>query len=308
MSKLVDVRALGVIPRPGETESFSSSDRSGILDALHALKDVRAEPTLDERLKALSDPKLEGQDRVKLLHDILENVRMLAAANDGELPTAMSKKVSASLVTALKDTDKDVRYEATRIAASLGRVAAPELVTTLVDRLNDTLEDPLVRWGVTNALGSMWSHALKNDRVLPALTDALKSKDPLLASGTATALGMVGGGLEGPHLADLMKAVTHPDARVRIGAINGLGHTYVRRPEVIDELVKVLKDNDLTVRIAAAESLARTATFLPQAQFDSVLEALDAAHRGDAKKFPGIGNYLDAISSLCRNRANPNIG
>lgn len=131
-----------------------------------------------------------------------------------------------------------------------------------------------------------------------------KDHDALVKSELCELLGLIGGSAEVPALVDLLadestremarralaripgeaatKALaaatrTGTPGKFRVGAVNSLAGR--REPEALAALISALKNDDLEVRLAAAEALSREA----QADFDPMIAEVDSAGNQRAK-------------------------
>jgi HEAT repeat protein len=93
------------------------------------------------------------------------------------------------------------------------------------------------------------------ESIQPALRDALKDADELVAGDAARALGALGE-KAAPSVASLVEALSHNDEHVRLYAAEALGSIGPRAVAATDDLAQLLRDPVPGVRWAACEGLA----------------------------------------------------
>jgi HEAT repeat protein/transcriptional regulator with XRE-family HTH domain len=163
------------------------------------------------------------------------------------------------LVSALKDENRDIKFQA---VLALGLVGNSEAVRMLISLLKDKNEDRNIRWQVVGALG-----LVGNIPAILALEDALKDEDLLVKQGAAEILGRMGNEQAIPALISLLES-GNPD--VRWGVVCAL--KQVGSSQAVQVLIFALKDKDLSVRIAAANALYIIGN--PEAE-EALISALD---------------------------------
>jgi HEAT repeat protein len=124
--------------------------------------------------------------------------------------------------------------------------AMPDAENRLVGILEQQ-EDPVIRSGAALALGLMGA-----DRSIEPLTKALKTDLPVVGMEAAAALGRLG---RAEATEPLCAALSHPDANVRANACSALG--ALGNARALTCLRSAAQDNDPFVRAAANEALSR---------------------------------------------------
>jgi HEAT repeat protein len=146
------------------------------------------------------------------------------------------------LVSALKDENRDIKFQA---VLALGLVGNSEAVRVLISVLKDKNEDRNVRWQVVGALG-----LVGNTQAIGALTSALEDEDWLVKKGAAEVLGRMGNKQAIPALISLLN---HEDEGVRLGVVYALER--LGEPQAVPALISALQDRDGSVRQAAVGAL-----------------------------------------------------
>jgi len=166
------------------------------------------------------------------------------------------------LVSALSDTDSDVRIEARDALVEIGAPAVEPLMRTL---RSPGAQAP--RHGAALALGK-----IKDPRAIAPLIEALKGSAPTAPYETeyARALGQLGAVTVEP----LIDALADRRTYVRYGAADALGLT--KDPRAIEPLVAALGDQEYNVRVAAHIALQG----MKALAVDSLVRGL---HNGNAR-------------------------
>ena len=238
-------------------------------------------------------------------------VRVAAADTLGNIGPA-AKEAIPDLATMLGDEDHEVSRHAASALGHIGPAAVPELIevarwrsryTTdmastafaslkaddatvrgLVQLMGNVKEDPAVRAFAAKALGYMpekaqqvqpeiiramgdenndvrtaarWALGQIGPKAIPALREALKHSNPRIRSGAAFALGSMGPAAE-EAVPDLVRVMKDDDRTVRIDAILAIGKTQVTSYAVVRVLIQVLDtDKDEVVRLDAVRVLSK---------------------------------------------------
>jgi HEAT repeat protein len=118
-----------------------------------------------------------------------------------------------------------------------------------IEALKDQ-DKPECRYQARKALGPGGPYAKV---AVPALIEAFGHKEPPAGSEAAETLGDYGLAV----VPLLMRALKRPEATVRAGVTEALGHVWPRSVDVVPALMVAMKDTVPAVRAAAAESIAR---------------------------------------------------
>ncbi len=253
-------RALGRIGGPGVFEALSATltDPSGdvriqTMLALGELRDIRAIPLLLDLFRKSDYPSIAaqalssfGDDNritetiITALQDEDPFIRRCAASaiETGEID---DERVAKPLVALLKDDDPTVREAAAR---ALGHITSQSAVKPLITALSDVV--PNVRMYAAIALGN-----LGDRQAVEPLIETLKTDSSDPAAWAIYALGRLGDQRAVELLLDALagrfgNAVRHFAA----AAVGRLGDGRAFEP-----LVGALHDEDVVIRIAAAEGL-----------------------------------------------------
>jgi HEAT repeat protein len=225
-------------------------------------------------------PRFNGKtvhQLVSLLKHKDPDIRCEAASELGRRSSEI-RKVTAALIDALSDADKNVRSAAVMSLACMG----PPATDALLRALNDPAAD--VRWSAVRALkfrreSGSWAPV---DALLPALTRTLKDKDDLVRCASVEALGQLGKAAT-PLLIDALKS---NDASMRLAAARAFSETESVRRSAIRPLVDALEDQNEEVRLFAAKALARIGPKAAEA-VPALVELL--RHQPE----PGVDQYDD---------------
>jgi|WetSurSiteA1Bulk_404760.scaffolds.fasta_scaffold01384_8 HEAT repeat protein len=214
---------------------------------LAALKD-RKTAVRDAAFAALNKlvESLKVKQDVKTLGMILQYpdniIRQLAIKSLGDIPTAQSAEM---LIGKIADPDERIRDKTVEALKKIGRPAAEPLIQSLKS------DDIRVRINCVMLL-----REIGDKRAVEPLIEMLQfhSDDVAVDSirlrlESATALGRIRDPLAGPALINALRD-TSPQVRERAAlALQELG------PAVADQLIKVLMDENLNVRVNAARIL-----------------------------------------------------
>jgi phosphoribosyl-ATP pyrophosphohydrolase len=199
------------------------------------------------------------------------------------------------LITALKDEDFRVRYDASFALGEIGEPAVEPLIQALKD------EDSDVRERAAVALGN-----IGDKRAVEPLIQALKDEDSDVRERAAVALGKIGE----PAVEPLIRALKDEDSDVRYNAADALGK--IGEPAV-EPLIQALKDEYSDVREKAADALGKIGNERAVEPLIHALEdeyslvryyaALALGKIRDKRAIEPLTNALEDESSLVRNAA-----
>lgn len=158
-----------------------------------------------------------------------------------DIANFISKKDINGLITALKDSIKEIRWMA---AGALGELRASEAVESLIDLLSDS--DPDVRWKAAESLGS-----IGDPRATEALTHLLDDPDETTRLQALWALGKI---RDRRATKPIVRCLSDSDQEIKTAAIWALGRLGDR--SAIAALRERLLDRHPGIRAKAAESLA----------------------------------------------------
>ena len=251
--------------------------RMGAAYALGKIKDSRAVESL---ISALKDSEWRVREKAaKALGEIKDSraveplisalkdeswwVRKAAAIalreiNPKWMETEEAKRKVPEFISALKDKDSDVRWEA---AETLGKIKDPRAVEPLISALKDESSD--VRIAAAKVLGE-----IKDPRAVEPLITLLKDKGWLITllkdkglledkdwnvrQAAAYALGEI----KDPRAVEpLISALKDVNSDVRIAAAKALGK--IKDPRAVKPLISALKDSNSFVRREAAYALGK---------------------------------------------------
>lgn len=266
---------------------LATRDRALLEPTIHQIKtlyDLDAlEAVLEEQARAATgrpDWLLEVYDELGLVDKYIEKLRTARKWRDRAFAAELLGRVgSAKAVPALLETvqatrteDSDVREIALR---ALARIADPRAVEPLIlalagadawlapriadilTRHGDVVVDPLIallrdttrhpaRAWAANVLGEV-----RAQRAYPALVHGLSDLDDEVRGKSATALGRLGDRRAIGHLLEHLLTDPAPFVRVRIACTLG----RFSGPQVIDRLVRALRDPAWWVRMRSVEAL-----------------------------------------------------
>jgi HEAT repeat protein len=196
---------------------------------------------------------------VRRLHDPHWLVRAKAAEDLGRMrdPVALE-----GLIQALNDEEKQVRI---RAAEGLGKIGDPKAIEPLVAAMVYGFVDNTARYS-SEALADIGQPAL------PALVNALRSKDRYQRGYAASALGRIGSTTAVGPLVEVLRS--RDDEWVRREAAEALGR--IGDAAAFDPLVQGLRDSEDGVRSTAAVALGE----LGNARAEGPL--IDALRRGNS--------------------------
>jgi len=234
----------------------------------------RFREALNERLSYLGASEVASvllSRLITALHDSEADVRFYAAESLGQLGQA-SSEVVAALVAALHDSDADVRLTAALSLRRLGQ-ASPEVVAGLVAALHDSDADVRV-----NAAAGLAQLGQASPEVVAALVAALHDSDADVRSNAAAGLAQLG--QASPEVVAALVAALHDsDYAVRLTVAGSLGRLGQAFPEAFAALVAALHDSNADVRSNAAWGLGQ----LGQASPEVVAMLVAALHDSDAR-------------------------
>lgn len=210
------------------------------------------------------------------IHHLIQDTDLIVADGSG------SAEDVPTLVKALVHEDARIRMEAAEELGLIGAPAATAVPNLL--KLSEQDADPVVRVETAKAVASIDP---TNEAAIPMLVEALKDKTGKVRKRAAQCLGDLGPGAKSA-VAVLIKAIKDPDPAVSWAAIDALGQIGPDANSAVPGLVEalsdastrgaavdalgqigrnaqaaipalemVLKEDDVTVRWAAASSLVR---------------------------------------------------
>jgi RNA polymerase sigma factor (sigma-70 family) len=189
------------------------------------------------------------------------------------------------------------------VGAAFGRIGS-DAITPVIEAL--TNGNPEVRWELVVSLGNMpiylGTNGLQASGVIPALTDCLKDKTPIVRSLAARALGQRKVD-ETTVVPALVESLNDPDFQTRWSACLALGQFGTRATSAIPPLLDALHDRRAEVRGTAAIALVQIEPD-NAAQIDSLMPVLIENIEGI-----GIGKDINFRSttatalSLCGEKA-----
>jgi HEAT repeat protein len=228
-------------------------------------------------------------------------VRRNVAAALGRIGTAAQEATPALLAT-LKDEDLSVRNSAARALGSVGYWRYEEIARGLGD------PDTRVRRGCAHALSWIGSIAAQST---PALMNILQSDKAEVKVAALIAVGQMGAfGRSNTKL--IIEHLKHFDEMVRQAAAEACGNLIIKHS--VNPLLKLLNDESLLVRHAAARSLGKlgnsspkiVATLLEQIRRDdsqiasSSVTALGRIHAGSKEVLAEFGKLSKSETSEVR--------
>lgn len=273
-----------------------------VIEILGIIRDTRAIGPLIDILKLENNPNIRGEAAgalvrigaptveplIAALKDENKNVRYEIAWALGEIRDQRAMK---PLITILqKDKDADVRRTA---AWAVGRVYSYNMLKdfSIIKLLFASAKsgvDSGVRGAAVYALGEISSGDQKDTRVVDFLIGLLKDKDILVRSRAAEVLGLI----KDPRaLEPLITAMKDDNPLVRKNAVNTL---WLKDERAVEPLISLLNDKDKEVRSASAAKLREFKD--PRA-----LESLIIALKDENPDVRGIA--VSAIGELGDSRA-----
>mmetsp|Transcript_33570 Transcript_33570/g.56918 ORF Transcript_33570/g.56918 Transcript_33570/m.56918 type:complete len:939 (-) Transcript_33570:232-3048(-) len=232
-----------------EEELKSIADYSALVTELtsSAIEDLRvaslrrSDPMLPRLLVNLPCwMKTTGLARVYTVdfearHDINRRIKSIV-----ELGRSATAEAQSGLVKALRDKDKNVRYEAVKAIGYLGSSATAEAQSGLVETLED--EDRIVRYEAASAIGKLGSSATAEAQ--SGLVKALRDEDKDVRQEAASAVGYLGSSATAEVQSGLVNALRDEDEDVRqeVAYAMGLIANAVRAKAAESTFVDVLLD------------------------------------------------------------------
>jgi HEAT repeat protein len=158
------------------------------------------------------------------------------------LEETRSDRAVEPLILALKDSDEQVRRDATE---TLGNIVSDRAVELLILALKDADDD--VRRNAVKALGMIGS-----DKAVESLILALKNPNSWVRSNAEEALSKIG---SDKAVESLILSLKDSDKQVRSNAAGALGK--IGSDKAVESLILSLKDSDKQVRSNAAGALGK---------------------------------------------------
>ncbi|GJJ67812.1 bilin biosynthesis protein [Entomortierella parvispora] len=205
------------------------------------------------------------QSIVTALKDDDKNIRYSATEELGGL-SLLPESAIQSLITSLKDDDGRVRYSA---ASALGRQSS--LPEPAILSLTATLKDDNggVRSSAAKILGK---HSSLPESAIQSLITSLKDDCWYVRGSAASALGKQSS-LPEPAILSLTATLKDDNGDVRSSAAEALGNQSSLPESAVQSLITSLKDDDWDVRFSAAFALNKQSS-LPESVFQSLVTAL----------------------------------
>jgi len=245
-------------------EDSDASVRQGVAEALELLEDARAVDPLIAALKDKHESVRRSATRalghIWQLPDLTRlgssdrRTRSKAAKALGELKDTRAVE---PLIATLKDSNTEVRSEATSAVALLGNAAVEPLIAALKD------SDAPVRQGAAEALGLLGSQledAALCGWVMESLIATLKDGNEYVQSAAAEALGELGDVRAVEPLIAALKD-DHEDVRLPVTEVLGRLGAQLKdnalRAQVVELLIAVLKDEHESLRRSATRALGQ---------------------------------------------------
>ncbi|MDO8954943.1 MAG: HEAT repeat domain-containing protein [Gammaproteobacteria bacterium] len=196
-----------------------------------------------------------------------------------------AKLLVNTVISALKDSNSNVRYSFARVLGNIGPKSGeqlPEVIAALRNVLKDSNED--MRHAAAEVLGNIGPKSGEQlPEVIAALRGALKDSNEYVRSAAAEALITIGqaAGKQLPEiiaaLRDTLKDSSEYVRRNVAKALVKIGQAAGEQlPEVIAALLSALKDSDLSVRRDAAEALVNIGQVAGEQLPEVIAALLDA--------------------------------
>jgi len=243
-------------PRGRRTEAAARPIHLVVLGAEAAPKADRATPATPEQLLRSGLEKALRQMADSLKRDPNVQIR-LAIVEALEALGSFAEPVAASLVDAMGDPDRFVRWSATRTLGSLRPVEGT--VAGFIRGLRDADLD--VRLAAAEAIRKYGPRATDSEAVGPAAADVVAALSAAVGRGDVEMRVAVIGALEAVQahqpvaIRALVAALDHPEMRVRRAAAAALGALGSGTDLVLGALRAALRDNEPDVRQAASDAL-----------------------------------------------------
>ena len=272
LADLGDPKALEALLTAIEDEYWAVRVHSG-----WAIAKIGGPQAIDALTALFNDPMMEVQS---------EAVSAMATLGDAVVP---------HLIASLKDQRWRVREQS---AKSLGKIKNQESVQPLMIACRD--RDGAVKSAAAEALGT-----IGDPKAIPALIKLFKDTSKIIRETAGTALVHIGE----PSVPALLETLKDPHFVVRCHGVRALGgmttdyqigRAWVQSPQVVDALIKALKDEDRAVREDATIALGiigdpRAVEGLIEAMKDGAVKRHAIASLGmigDARALPAV---LDAL-------------
>lgn len=238
MLKLHAISALGVMKDPSAIPALTRALRDDNTQVRHEAMNVLKNQYREYHVIESLDPGTIDQ----LIADLgSKNINIQTAATYCLIE--IGAPAVGQLVTALSDTNKDVRREA---ALALGRIHDARAIDPLVGKLTAGGNDP--SWPVAQALFLLSDY--HNSNAEDAFVSVLAAPDDRTRGFAASALAKGGSSA----LKKVITAAKNPNAEVRANAVLVLGR--IKDITAVDPLLAALRDTSPAVRKNAAIALA----------------------------------------------------
>jgi HEAT repeat protein len=155
------------------------------------------------------------------------------------------------LCEATKSNLERARINAIKGLAQLGPVASTS-ADRLIAMLNDAQETPMTRALAADALARVADGSI----AAPALADALQDREKIVRQQAAFALADLAPQSIAPVSAKIVAALNGADSDIRGALAKAAGHAGAGgAKDVIDSLIKLMDDSDVSVRLAAVAAV-----------------------------------------------------
>ena len=219
------------------------------------------------------------------LHDSDEAVRRQALLALARIKPQLTSAEATEIIKLLRDSSPEIRDRAAHVLASLG----PSVIAMLRHALRSN--DDLIRYGATQALKETGAHIIE-----PDLAEKLGDPSELVRLGAAQALEVVADCLSSELVDALIAALGDENEDVRQQATRVLRHVGRSGQRAIRPLLERLTDNNVSVRLGAAQALARVASHpdaIP-ALIDGLRDGRESVREGVAHALRFIGPAAEA--------------
>ncbi len=193
----------------------------------------------------LGDMKFQSDELRRALEEALDDPSLRVRAEAAESLAEQGEAAIPALIKALRSHDWTVRRNAARGLRRHGKKAA-KAIPDLIELLGAST---FLRLAAADTLGAMGPRAADT---APALVKALARSGRYAQDNIADTLGRIGTAA----LPAILDALRSRDKRVRAGAARALGRIKKLNDATRDTLANLLTDKDPTVRLRAAIALA----------------------------------------------------
>jgi HEAT repeat protein len=312
LGKLKAVDAIDALAEIVESKDFFVAFAA--LDALAKIGDARVAP----RMLPLLDDELLREPAINLLGQLGDDSAVTPLTALLNTPTAPADLIADALA-ALRDRYEEQYGEGAYISDLTSREVSP----TGVQNLLDALETPgrenlrsialvlgwLKRSGVDRALTRLMGRVDLRDEIIEALVrhgsatvelliPQARAEDLEVRRSAVVALGRLGDSRATPTLVDALA-----EESLAIEAANALGQ--IGDPEAVDGLLKLIRDEDASVRQAAVNALNSLTLSSIAKRIIPLLHDPDPNVRESAVKIAGYFGYRESAGALLDLSADP---